>query len=332
MSTDQGAVSHLSAGRGASVGEEDPLVSVVIPTYNRANLLPDAIDSVFAQTYRNWKLIIVDDGSTDDTREVVQRYSCQRLRYIHQSQAGVAAARNRGIRVSEGRYIAFLDSDDVWYPNKLTEQIELIRKYPDTGMVGGGCIKVDEHGHTIGKANIPPVHIPLSDFHVYCAIPGSTSNVLVKRQIFNEVGTFDKGLPATEDRDMWIRIARNYPVRAVPKVTLVSRIHSGVRRSEDWDSVRKGRKEVISRINSFTGRRRAWSWQFYLKGMGASARNRRLRAFWYVLISFILFPRQLSENVHRLQGAAEKILPSFAYVRLRWVYRKLLSYKRQEAG
>lgn len=106
-----------------------PTVSVVIPTYNRAKYVTETIDSVLSQSYTDYEIIVVDDGSTDNTREALAPYM-DRIRYIHQQNSGVSAARNRGIKAARGKWIAFLDSDDIWLPEKLAVQIKDISKYP----------------------------------------------------------------------------------------------------------------------------------------------------------------------------------------------------------
>ncbi len=138
-----------------------PTVSVIIPTYNRATLLPRAIDSVIAQTYTDWELIIIDDGSTDDTFVFLSSYSEKlgdRLRVLHQTNTGPCAARNRGINASQGRFICFLDSDDEFLPNKLARQIELFDLRPELGFVysDSACFDIDGRRHDSVFRNFAP--------------------------------------------------------------------------------------------------------------------------------------------------------------------------------
>ena len=120
--------------------KSEPRVTVVIPTYNRAKVILRALETAFAQTYRNLEIIVVDDGSTDDTTAVLAPY-WERIHYIHQSNQGASAARNRGIQEATGEFIAFLDSDDEWLPAKLERQIELLEARPDLSFVA--CLSPD---------------------------------------------------------------------------------------------------------------------------------------------------------------------------------------------
>src|SRR4051794_36269759 len=123
------------------MGEANPLVSVVIPAFNRAFILPEALDSVLAQTFKDFELIVVDDGSTDDTEEVLRPYVERRgVRFLPQANQGPAAARNRGIEAARGKYVAFLDSDDLWLPIKLSVQIPRMEAHPEAVMSYGNVL------------------------------------------------------------------------------------------------------------------------------------------------------------------------------------------------
>ncbi len=127
------------------------LVSVIIPTYNRADLVCESINSVFAQSYRDFEILVVDDGSTDNTAEVLRPLAAQGLiRYIHQNNGGEASARNKGILEAKGRYIAFLDSDDLFEPEKLELQTAYLQAHPETGLVHSGYTKFDENMANLG--------------------------------------------------------------------------------------------------------------------------------------------------------------------------------------
>lgn len=191
------------------------MISVVVPTYNRANLLSRAIDSVLGQTYRDFDLWIIDDGSTDHTDEVVQKAlkddTENRVHYVRTENSGVASARNRGVRDSAGEWIAFLDSDDRWHPEKLARQIALIRRQPQ--------IEFAHTGETWIRNGIrvnPPKKYAKSGGNVFeeslpvCMIGSST--VLLTRRLFEESGGFDEDFPVCEDYDLWLRITADHPV------------------------------------------------------------------------------------------------------------------------
>ena len=191
-----------------------PLISVIIPTFNRAALLSRAIDSVLMQTHRNNEIIVIDDGSTDHTASVVAEYGSA-VRYFHQNNAGASASRNRGIREAGGTLIAFLDSDDTWHPEKLSRQAALF----STAAIGAAhcAIRVEhtERGGTKG------LYYPgdALDIHDVLAlrIPWPTA-MMVRRDVLLEVGGFDETLVASEDWELCIRIANKYILAGIPEV------------------------------------------------------------------------------------------------------------------
>lgn len=195
-------------------------VSVVIPTYNHARFIREAIDSVLAQTYPVLEIIVVDDGSTDDTKDILFPY-LNKIRYIYQSNMRMSAARNAGIRAARGNIIAFLDSDDIWCREKLEEQIQLFEKYPAAGLISCDAEQIDEHGNTVGKIELSFDRLRKADMNKIVLsniVPGGGSSALVKMECFDVVGNFDQSLCATaEDWEMWIRIAMKYEIYFVQK-------------------------------------------------------------------------------------------------------------------
>jgi glycosyltransferase involved in cell wall biosynthesis len=192
--------------------DKNPKVSVVIPTYNRAHLICRAIQSVLDQTYQNLEIIVVDDGSTDNTEEIVINFKDERIRYIqHSENKGASAARNSGIRVSRGEYIAFQDSDDEWFSDKLEKQIRAFYKSsPEVGVVYSGFYKVEANkkiyipsdDHAQKKGNI---HNELLKGNFV-----GTPTVLIKKECFENVKYFDENIPSLEDWELWIEISKYY--------------------------------------------------------------------------------------------------------------------------
>lgn len=196
----------------------DPLVSVIIPTYNRARLVPGAIDSVLGQTYRNLELILVDDGSTDDTAEVLAGYG-DKIRVVRQKNAGPAIARNRGIAVATGEIIAFLDSDDQWLPTKLERQVESLEAAgPDATCCLCNCTVLYANGGkttTFAIADtIPdcatglwlnPVAVLLNRFVMF------NQAIAIRREVLERVGYFDETLRFGEDYELPFRLALEGP-------------------------------------------------------------------------------------------------------------------------
>ena len=189
---------------------ENPLVSVIIPTYNRAWSLPAAIDSVLAQDYQPFELIVIDDGSSDNTPFLLSAYKHQ-IKTVRQENAGVSAARNTGIDTAAGDFLAFLDSDDRWLPQKLARQVDFFRRHPDALIcqteelwVRNG-VRVNpkkRHQKRSGDIFVPSLSL--------CLV--SPSAVMLKRKLLDEIGRFDENLPACEDYDLWLRVSARHPV------------------------------------------------------------------------------------------------------------------------
>jgi glycosyltransferase involved in cell wall biosynthesis len=209
----------------------DPLVSVIIPTYNRSQYICYAIDSVLAQTYENIEIIVVDDGSTDDTRDILQLYD-SKIKYIFQNNSGPSTARNSGIKQANGDLIAFLDSDDIWLPEKLEYQVQLLEQSPDSiGLVACGYYIIDALGKKIGNPKINRNHKIhksfLIEIMVHNALSGGGSGALVRRECFKKVGLFDEELWIGEDWDIWIRISKQYEIAFVESPLFKYRTHLG---------------------------------------------------------------------------------------------------------
>jgi len=188
-------------------------ISVIIPSFNRASTIGRAIESVLGQTHKASEIIIVDDGSTDDTAEVIkEKYPM--VTYTFQENAGVSAARNLGISKSSHSWLAFLDDDDEWMPHKLEKQVDLLTQLPDLKLchteerwIRNGVRVNQMHKHKKSGGWIYSKCLPL------CAI--SPSSVLLHKSLFDDVGLFDEALPACEDYDMWLKICNRYPVAYV---------------------------------------------------------------------------------------------------------------------
>ena len=194
-------------------------ISVIIPTHNRAHLLPRALDSVLNQTKRAEEIVIVDDGSTDDTSDLIQS-NYPEVITLHQSNRGVSAARNRGIREASGEWLAFLDSDDEWLADKLERQMAALGEHPETKV----C-HTDEIWIRCGRRVNPMKKHAKHGGWIFrkclalCCI--SPSSVLIHRSVFSDVGQFDESLPACEDYDLWLRVTARYPVHYLPEKLLV---------------------------------------------------------------------------------------------------------------
>jgi cellulose synthase/poly-beta-1,6-N-acetylglucosamine synthase-like glycosyltransferase len=203
----------------------DPAVSVVIPTYNAARFLADAIESALAQTVRDIEVIVVDDGSTDETAEVLARFG-DRIRGIRLAHAGVAAARNAGIEVSRAPFIAFLDADDVWAPEKLARQLPVLHADGDVGLVCSDFSIQSPNGATAPSPF--PTGRALVNGHVFDELLAgcwvTTSTVVIRRRTLDAIGLFDPTLEVGgEDIHLWLRVAYTWKIMAVPEVLCTKR-------------------------------------------------------------------------------------------------------------
>lgn len=204
-----------------------PRVSVVIPTYNRQNLVVEAIESVLAQTYKNFEIIVVDDGSTDDTSGQIKAYA-GRLTYHVQKNQGVAAARNAGIKLSQGEFICFLDSDDLWEPEKLETQINFADANPEYALLSTEIRGFNADKRVI-KRNKSSMYKVRNGFVIEHLLFGNwiqTSTVMLRRKCLDEVGYFDEDIGQFgEDWLLWMRVASRFPIYFLPVPLVLYRFH-----------------------------------------------------------------------------------------------------------
>ena len=199
-----------------------PKVSVILPTYNRLPMLKEAMDSVLAQNFEDMELIVVDDGSTDGTAEEMKRYGGRVKLIQHSRNRGVSAARNKGILHARGKYIAFLDSDDLWVKGKLRIQVSFLDDNPHYPI----CY-TDEIWIRRGKRVNPMIkHAKYSGWIFEKCLPlciMSPSSVMMKRTLFSKVGLFDEALPVCEDYDFWLRVSARFPIFFIDRKLIVKR-------------------------------------------------------------------------------------------------------------
>lgn len=200
-----------------------PKVDIIIPAYNAAAFLPAAIESVIAQTFDDWRILLIDDGSTDNTAAIVAPFIERlgpKLKYIQQPNAGLPAARNTAIRNSSAEFLALLDADDIWLPCRLSESLKCFEDRPQVGLAHGFVSRIDMQGavidtfatrHKHSEGRIAP-YIYMRTVDMCCP------TITFRRKCVDEVGPFDETLRATEDRDLWLRIALRYEVALAPTV------------------------------------------------------------------------------------------------------------------
>ncbi len=198
-----------------------PLVSVIIPTYNRDWIVAEAIDSVLAQDFSDYELIVVDDGSNDGTPKILAAYG-DRITVLRQPNRGVSAARNRGIAAAAGHLMAFLDSDDLWLPQKLSTQVNFFAEHPEAVI----CQTEERWIRNGVRVNPKKRHLKFSGMIferslALCLV--SPSAVMIKKSLFDTVGLFDENLPACEDYDLWLRVSCRYPVHLIDTELIIKR-------------------------------------------------------------------------------------------------------------
>lgn len=223
--------------------EEKGCVSVVIPNFNHATYLPAAINSVLNQKYTNFEIIVVDDGSTDHSREVIEGFGDQ-ISAIFQKNQGLSAARNSGIRAARGEFVAVLDADDLYEPNFLTTLVPLLEQNPHAAAVTCGYRFVDEQNRPLPQ--IEARQIPADNLFetLACGNFLVPESILVRRSTYKKVGLFDPHLRACEDLDVWLRIARNYPILISTAVLTRHRVLAGSM-STDPERMHTNRLKVL---------------------------------------------------------------------------------------
>jgi glycosyltransferase involved in cell wall biosynthesis/peptidoglycan/xylan/chitin deacetylase (PgdA/CDA1 family) len=249
---------------------QQPLVSVVIATYNSGIYLQEAIDSILGQSFRDLELLVVDDGSTDDTRALVDAVSDDRLQYVWQPNAGQTAAKNNGVRRARGEFIGFCDGDDYWYPNKLELQLALFAQSAQTGVVYSPADTIDEFGNKRDEI-LPAEYRGDVTAELFMRNFVSFGTALVRRRCIEQLGAFDDSLAMGIDWDLWLRISARYHFDYVPVSTYAYRIWSG-QMSKNW----RGRYSSAFRImrKFVRDNPHAISWNLKRRGFANTYSNR----------------------------------------------------------
>lgn len=204
-----------------------PRVSVIIPTYNRGHFIGDAIASVLSQDFADFELIVVDDGSTDQTEATVLQFKDARLLYIRQENQGRSNARNRAIAMSQGEFIAFLDSDDLYLPGKLSLQVDYLDRHLAVGMVYTSAHCIDYSGQRLNDNYIASVSGRIyKSIAFFRPVTITLPTVMIRQELFDLVGGFDEKMHRFEDTDMWRRISKETRIDGLPVFTCNLRTHN----------------------------------------------------------------------------------------------------------
>ena len=217
---------------------DELMISVIIPTYNAAAYIYEALDSVLAQTYKDYEIIVIDDGSTDDTKELIEVHY-PAVKYFYVENNGVSAARNLGIVKAQGEFIAFLDADDMWLPEKLEKQLTVFGADESVGLVFTENYFFNDQGlsgFTNKKSRLMRGDIVKNIFLNSYAV---TSTVMVRKSVFKQVGLFEEELSVAEDDNMWMRIAMKFGVELIDECLVMYRMTAGSL-SSNFDSIVSG--------------------------------------------------------------------------------------------
>ena len=220
-----------------------PKVSVVIPVFNGAGVIGETIESVLNQTFRNHEIIVVDDGSTDGSGEVLKQFS-KHITLCRQQNQGVAITRNRGISIAKGEWIAFLDQDDLWYPQKLATQIDYVEKYPGVDFFYSDMNTIDEKGNILNRnylvtENQQPKELTKLSFSLIfdnCPFP-FPSTVLAKKEVLLKAGGFNPLFRANhhEDVELFVKVARITPIHFIPESLIAYRVRQSASPVTSWE-------------------------------------------------------------------------------------------------
>ncbi|SKB12238.1 Glycosyltransferase involved in cell wall biogenesis [Planktothrix sp. PCC 11201] len=204
-----------------------PKISVVIPVYNGEKTIQKTIESVLKQTFKDWELIIIDDGSQDSTVKIIREIEDSRIRIFSYSNAGLASSRNRGIDHAQGEYITFLDADDLWTPDKLEAQFQALQEHPEAAVAYSWTDYIDQSSQFLHSGRQITINGDVYEHLLVNNFLENGSNPLIRKQALNQVGEFDTSLKAGEDWDMWLRLAADYQFVVVTRPQILYRVSTG---------------------------------------------------------------------------------------------------------
>ncbi|MEH2058127.1 MAG: glycosyltransferase family A protein [Nostoc sp.] len=277
--------------------EPTPKVSVIIPAYNAMSFLPQALDTLFNQTFQDFEVLIIDDGSSDHIATWAAEITHPNVKLISQANQGQSVARNNGIRLSQSEYIAFLDADDLWEPTKLEKQVSAFIKNPELGLVDTWVFVVDEQDNILSKPEIyyDEGNVWLQMLELNLVMCGSSP--MVRRECFETVGYFNQTIKGPEDWHMWTRIAAQYPFKIIcePLVHYRQHPHSTSRNLELMVSnIIKAIEDLFESVPlqfQWKKRRAYGRGYLYIASLAQKSNNYRQASyfFWRALLTYPQF-------------------------------------------
>jgi len=201
-----------------------PQVSVIMTSYNAEKTISEAIDSILSQTFTDFEFIIVDDGSSDCTTEIIQNYRDERIHLVKQGRRGRVPSLNHAVRLTQGQYIANLDADDIALPERLDRQVAYLENHPEVGLLGAWGIEMNEYSGQEKEILLPVTNEEIrTALAFYC--PFIHSSATIRQYVFENVGLYNEKLTHSEDMDLWVRIATNHAIFNLPEFLVKKRIH-----------------------------------------------------------------------------------------------------------
>lgn len=286
------------------------LVSVIIPAYNQGHYLGEAIQSCLDQTYPNIEIIVVDDGSTDNTGEIAQSYKDPKIKYIQKQNGGLSSARNAGIQAASGEYLTFLDSDDTFLPEKISLLLDRLMTNLHLGFVAGHALLIDQRGKTIPKKF--ETHLPSPIQNLILGNPFHVGSVMVRKECQEKIGYFDETLRSYEDWDFWLRLAiAGCPMDVIPVPVSRYRFHTG-QMTRNGEQMTKANLAVLDK--TFTNPNLSREWQI-LKPKAYSHAHLRAAAHGYLSSDF-----RFAQDHLRMALSLDPTLSDNGYIHLRNIF------------
>ena len=297
--------------------QTEPLVSIIVPAYNSGKYLGECLNSALNQTYRNIEIIVIDDGSTDDTSEALKPY-LDKIRYYKIANSGPARARNEGIKKACGRFIAFLDSDDIFLPEKIEAQLKAVSVSEKVGMVTCNGYLINERGDQIGQIKLekyPDQDSLIYNLHIRNVLNRGCSSMLLRKECFEKAGLMDETLVVGEDWDLWLRILQNYQIRYLETPLFKYRVRAkSISSPHNEDIALKSDLRVLAKVHSGKSWRekghlkaKAYSYRYFCAAWAYHQNGNRKKAFFYILKSLGGYPLKLPVPSARRIGIFVKI-------------------------
>ncbi|OKH33362.1 glycosyl transferase family A [[Phormidium ambiguum] IAM M-71] len=313
------------------------LISVIIPAYNSEKTIKETIESVLNQTFSDFELIVVNDGSTDSTLEIVNNIKDSRMMVFTYPNAGVAVSRNRGVSHSSGEFVSFLDADDLWTADKLEAQLKALQENPEAAVAYSWLDSIDESGNFLRQGERIKENGDIYTKLLLIPFVSSGSNGLIRRQAFIEIGGFDESLAASQDYDFYLRLAARYHFVCVPEVQILYRILSGsmstnIHRLEATSILVRERafqespQPLLSKFKQYSlgnfykdftfkllnmppERERGWqATKLFWKAVEYDPALLRRRIFWKVILRIIIIIIMPSQQAEMLLGKMNKVV------------------------